>query len=79
MRVAFFCKNISIYAIFNDQSFKDTLTIDIISFGPKMANIVDLDETAHCEPSHLDLHCLQNNLSRSTGSKEFNVWFTCHI
>ena len=28
----FFSKNISIYAIFNDQSFNNTLTNDIISF-----------------------------------------------
>ena len=28
----FFSKNISIYAIFNDQSFNDTLTNNIISF-----------------------------------------------
>ena len=28
----FFSKNISIYAIFNDQSFNDTLTNDIVSF-----------------------------------------------
>ena len=28
----FFSKNISLYAIFNDQSFKDTLTNDIINF-----------------------------------------------
>ena len=28
----FFSKNISIYAIFNDQSFNDTLTNDVISF-----------------------------------------------
>ena len=28
----FFSKNISIFAIFNDQSFNDTLTNDIISF-----------------------------------------------
>ena len=28
----FFSKNISIYAIFNDQSFNDTLTNDIFSF-----------------------------------------------
>ena len=28
----FFSKNISIYAIFNDQSFNSTLTNDIISF-----------------------------------------------
>ena len=27
----FFSKNISIYAIFNDQSFNDTLTNDIVS------------------------------------------------
>ena len=34
----FFSKNISIYAIFNDQSFNDTITIDIVSFeqlGPE--------------------------------------------
>ena len=28
----FFSKNISVYAIFNDQSFNNTLTKDIISF-----------------------------------------------
>ena len=28
----FFSKNVSIYAIFNDQSFNDTLTNDIVSF-----------------------------------------------
>ena len=28
----FFSKNISIYAIFNDQNFNDTLTKDIVSF-----------------------------------------------
>ena len=28
----FFSKNISIYAVFNDQSFNDTLTNGIISF-----------------------------------------------
>ena len=27
----FFSKNISVYAIFNDQSFKDVLTNDIVS------------------------------------------------
>ena len=29
----FSCKNISIYAIFNDQTLKDMLTNDIVSFG----------------------------------------------
>ena len=28
----FFSKNISVYAIFNDQSFNDMLTNDIVSF-----------------------------------------------
>ena len=28
----FFCKNINVYAIFNDQSFNDTLTNGIVSF-----------------------------------------------
>ena len=28
----FFSKNISTYAIFNDQSFNNTLTYDIVSF-----------------------------------------------
>ena len=39
----FFSRNISIYAILNDQSFNDTLTNDIFSFeqlGP--------DQTAEC-------------------------------
>ena len=28
----FFSKNVSVYAIFNDQSFNDTLINDIVSF-----------------------------------------------
>ena len=28
----FFSKNISVYAIFDDQNFNDTLTNDIVSF-----------------------------------------------
>ena len=35
-----------------------------------MANSVDPDETAHNEPSHLELHCFQENLSWSRGLKE---------
>ena len=30
--LTFFSKNISVYAIFNDQSFNDPLTNDIVSF-----------------------------------------------
>ena len=32
MHIFFFSKNISIYGIFNDQSFNDMLTNDIVSF-----------------------------------------------
>ena len=31
MLLTFFSKNISVYVIFNDQSFNDTLTNDIVS------------------------------------------------
>ena len=30
----FFSKNVSVYATFNDKSFNDTLTNDIVSFEP---------------------------------------------
>ena len=45
----FFSKNISLYAIFNDQSFNDTLTNDIVSFeqlGPDLSAYSD--EVARC-------------------------------
>ena len=38
----FFSKNISVHAIFNDQSFNDTLTNDIASFeqlGPDLVEV----------------------------------------
>ena len=38
----FFSKNISVYATFNDQSFNDTLTNDIVSFeqlGPGVSSL----------------------------------------
>ena len=41
--LTFFSKNISVYAIFNDQSFNDTLTNDIVSFeqlGPGNYNLL---------------------------------------
>ena len=44
--LTFFSKNFSIYAIFNGQSFNDTLTNDIVSFeqlGPA-AHFIALDE-----------------------------------
>ena len=30
---------------------------------PEFVNSVDLDEVAHDEPPHLDLHCLPSSLS----------------
>ena len=38
----FFSKNISVYAIFNDQSFNDTLTYDIVSFEQLSPGILKL-------------------------------------
>ena len=35
----------------------------------RLANSVDQDETAHYEPSHLGLQCLNRYLYRSTGCK----------
>ena len=48
----FFSKNISVYAIFNDQRFNDTLTYDIVSFE-------------QLGPNHLIYHftCIESNLS----------------
>ena len=37
----------------------------------KMASSADPDEMAHCEPSHLDLHCFHIYLYQSTGLKRF--------
>ena len=37
-----------------------------------MSNSVDPDETAHDEPSHLDLHCLQKPILIAYGSERVN-------
>ena len=37
-----------------------------------MSNSIDPDETAHDEPSHLDLCCLQNPILSPTAVKELN-------
>ena len=40
--VSSFCKNIGIYDIFNDQSFSDSLTNDVVSFeqlGPGFLSV----------------------------------------
>ena len=57
----FSAKNISVYAIFNDQSFNDTLSNDIVSFeqlGPDIYHTFIIAEPGHsisykiaCAPS----------------------------
>ena len=42
----------------------------------RMINSVNPDETAHDEPSHLDLHSLQKYLFWSTGLRHINL-FNC--
>ena len=39
-----------------------------------MSNSVDPDETAHYEPSHLDLRCLQMPIIIAYGSERVNVF-----
>ena len=41
-------------SVFNPFSFRDEIG--------EFANSVDLDEVAHDEPPHLDLHCLHSSL-----------------
>ena len=57
--LTFFSKNISIFAIFDDQSFNDSLTNDIVSFeqlGPGLkcwtVNIITLDKMGF----HIDIY-----------------------
>ena len=52
------------------EKFASENTIRIVSLTPQVpetkiaefANSVDLDEVAHDEPPHLDLHCLTSSL-----------------
>ena len=37
-----------------------------------MSNSIDPDETAHDEPSHLDLRCLQKPIIMAYGSERVN-------
>ena len=58
-----FSKNISIYAICNDQSFNDTLTNDIVSFE-------QLNPRRHHELSNYQ----ENDLFHCTTAKHLNVY-----
>ena len=42
-----------------------------------MSNSVDPDETAHYEPSHLDLCCLQKSILSLMAVKELNFPAVC--
>ena len=46
--LTFFSKNISVYVIFNDQSFNDTLTNDIVSFEQLGPECLPLSELFTC-------------------------------
>ena len=54
--LTFFSKHVSVYAIFNDQNFNDTVTNDIVSFeqlGPgHLLSIYVLKAHFTCPDSH---------------------------
>ena len=57
----FFIKNISIYAILNDQSFNETLTKDIVSFEQLGPDIFLFFQKTNCVYS---LETCQQNISK---------------
>ena len=69
----FFSKNISIYAIFDDQNFNDMLTNNIVSFkqlGPGcVANSLDNGQITHSAASNLDLPSLPSPVCLNTKGK----------
>ena len=60
----FFSKNISVYAIFNDQNFNDTLTNDIVSFE----QLGGVRFPAHQGPSENESILKERICSHETGS-----------
>ena len=54
-----------------DSSISEFVHIQLANWGfsSRMTNSVDPGETAHDEPFHLDLHCLQRYLFWSAGMK----------
>ena len=72
----FFSKNISIYAIFNDQSLNDTLTNDIVSFkelGPE-AKTQETKKKKKREKIELQWTWPQTLLAMCQTSKTVSVW-----
>ena len=82
----FFSKNISVYAVFNDYSFNDTLTNDMFSFeqlGPKMYTKIMSAEILPSMQSfniHVHVYCLLVTLFLATTGCPFrsqnNLVFT---
>ena len=68
----FFSKNISIYAIFNDQSFNDTLTNDIVSFEQPGPGDQTNSKLGLSSVSHIHLRKTRNRLSEQKGSETVN-------
>ena len=87
----FFSKNISVFSIFNDQSFINTLTNDIVSFeplGPVLHQAFQKRTIGYFFlffPETKLLHCMQTVMiclkceslfsGKKTRKKYFNIWF----
>ena len=54
--------NLELFYLYRTLRFILTLSLPVTKIA-EFANSVDLDEVAHYEPSHLDLHCLPSSLS----------------
>ena len=70
--LTFFSKHISVYAIFNDQSFNNTLTNDIVCFeqlGPNyyVSHVVTIsDLQLNSSKTYLDLNLFDSQRTKMT-------------
>ena len=72
----FFSKNSSIYAIFNDQSFNDMLTNDIVSFeqlGPEVYPEINIlfFHTGFPQITPVLANPISHTFTRPVGNREF--------
>ena len=75
----FFSKNISIYAIFNDQSFNDTLTNDIIfeQLGPDEKWIlIRLPGCAHAQQNVFSIYSVTLKVTSKICSRRHSKFFS---
>ena len=66
----FFSKNISVYAIFNDQSFNDMLANDIVSFeqlGPGQFSAISYKGDNFCDFLFTFLHTCKKTTPSGRG------------